>query len=152
MFGLLSLFERHSSLPFPVRIASNPFASSLDRVIEFRHVYSRPIPRIRVAFRAFFVPLCRDEAKVDEGREKFAAINAPSTTLLTTWSRLYLCGLALLECFCTLAYPFTSLADKFPFLPLMAISVYCAGGVCLTWALFYRETFAMYARSDSKTE
>ncbi|KAJ7393086.1 hypothetical protein OS493_008384 [Desmophyllum pertusum] len=50
----------------------------------------------------------------------------------------YLYGLVFLEFYCSVIHPFTVLAVKLPFLPLMLTSVYCAvgwcgHGFCFTW-------------------
>ena len=52
----------------------------------------------------------------------------------------YLYGLVVLELYCSAIHPFTVLAVKLPFLPLMLTSVYCAVGVIWAWILFYVDT------------
>lgn len=52
----------------------------------------------------------------------------------------YLYGLVFLEFYCSVIHPFTALAVKLPFLPLMLTSVYCAVGVVWAWILFYVDT------------
>ena len=52
----------------------------------------------------------------------------------------YLYGLLVLEFYCSALHPFTALAVKLPFLPLMLTSVYCAVGVAWAWILFYMDT------------
>lgn len=54
----------------------------------------------------------------------------------------YLYGLVVLELYCSAIHPFTALAGKLPFLPLMLTSVYCAVGVIWAWILFYADTLA----------
>ena len=52
----------------------------------------------------------------------------------------YLYGLVFLEFYCSVIHPFTVLAAKLPFLPLMLTSVYCAVGVVWAWIVFYLDT------------
>jgi len=52
----------------------------------------------------------------------------------------YLYGLVFLEFYCGVIHPFTVLAVKLPFLPLMLTSVYCAVGMIWAWIVFYVDT------------
>lgn len=52
----------------------------------------------------------------------------------------YLYGLVFLEFYCSAIHPFTVLAVKLPFLPLMLTSVYCAVGVVWAWIVFCVDT------------
>jgi len=61
----------------------------------------------------------------------------------------YLYGLVFLEFYCGVIHPFTVLAVKLPFLPLMLTSVYCAVGVVWAWIVFYVDTLKMSPTVDS---
>lgn len=49
----------------------------------------------------------------------------------------YLLGLGPLEVFCEFLFPFTSWKLKFPFIPLLLTSVYCAVGIIYAWFKLY---------------
>ncbi|XP_043928635.1 probable dolichyl pyrophosphate Glc1Man9GlcNAc2 alpha-1,3-glucosyltransferase isoform X2 [Protopterus annectens] len=57
--------------------------------------------------------------------------------LLSWLEVLYLCGLIPLGIFCELFYPLTPWKERFPFLPLLLTSVYCALGVMQSWLKLY---------------
>ncbi|XP_060627205.2 dolichyl pyrophosphate Glc1Man9GlcNAc2 alpha-1,3-glucosyltransferase isoform X1 [Anolis sagrei] len=61
--------------------------------------------------------------------------------LLNWLETLYLLGLLPLEIFCEIVFPFTAWMSKFPFLPLMLISVYCALGIMYAWLKLYISVF-----------
>lgn len=49
----------------------------------------------------------------------------------------YITGLILLEIYNLFIHTALGLAEKFPFLPLLLTSVYCAVGILWSWLLFY---------------
>ncbi|XP_008116842.1 probable dolichyl pyrophosphate Glc1Man9GlcNAc2 alpha-1,3-glucosyltransferase isoform X3 [Anolis carolinensis] len=61
--------------------------------------------------------------------------------LLNWLETLYLLGLLPLEILCEIVFPFTAWISKFPFLPLMLISVYCALGIMYAWLKLYISVF-----------
>nr|XP_020666608.1 probable dolichyl pyrophosphate Glc1Man9GlcNAc2 alpha-1,3-glucosyltransferase [Pogona vitticeps] len=61
--------------------------------------------------------------------------------LLNWLETIYLTGLIPLEIFCEIVFPFTAWMPKFPFLPLMLTSVYCALGIMYAWLKLYVSVF-----------
>ncbi|XP_078246328.1 dolichyl pyrophosphate Glc1Man9GlcNAc2 alpha-1,3-glucosyltransferase isoform X2 [Pogona vitticeps] len=61
--------------------------------------------------------------------------------LLNWLETIYLTGLIPLEIFCEIIFPFTAWMPKFPFLPLMLTSVYCALGIMYAWLKLYVSVF-----------
>ncbi|XP_066475221.1 dolichyl pyrophosphate Glc1Man9GlcNAc2 alpha-1,3-glucosyltransferase isoform X2 [Tiliqua scincoides] len=61
--------------------------------------------------------------------------------LLNWLETIYLIGLIPLEIFCEVAFPFTTWKLKFPFLPLLLTSVYCAVGILYAWLKLYVSAF-----------
>ncbi|KAJ7320005.1 hypothetical protein JRQ81_019516 [Phrynocephalus forsythii] len=61
--------------------------------------------------------------------------------LLNWLETIYLTGLIPLEIICEIVFPFTSWVQKFPFLPLMFTSVYCALGIMYAWLKLYVSVF-----------
>ena len=70
----------------------------------------------------------------------FYQIHQPNSMFLpclSTLESLYIFGLAAVELFCNVIFPFTNLSRHFAFLPLMLISTYCSFGVIWSWILLY---------------
>uniref|UniRef100_A0A8D2JDM5 Alpha-1,3-glucosyltransferase n=1 Tax=Varanus komodoensis TaxID=61221 RepID=A0A8D2JDM5_VARKO len=61
--------------------------------------------------------------------------------LLTWLETTYLMGLIPLEIFCEIVFPFVAWLQKFPFLPLLLTSVYCALGIMYAWVKLYISAF-----------
>lgn len=57
--------------------------------------------------------------------------------LLNWMETVYLLGLGPLEVCCELVFPLTSWKLKYPFIPLLLTSVYCAVGITYAWARLY---------------
>ena len=58
-------------------------------------------------------------------------------SLTSTPESLYIFGIVILELYNSVFHPMLGHADRFPFLPLMLTSVYCAIGVTYCWLQFY---------------
>ncbi|XP_067889456.1 probable dolichyl pyrophosphate Glc1Man9GlcNAc2 alpha-1,3-glucosyltransferase isoform X2 [Heterodontus francisci] len=57
---------------------------------------------------------------------------------LLNWPEcIYLSGLIPLQVICEIIYPLTSWQQRFPFVPLLLISVYCSLGVTYSWIKLY---------------
>lgn len=57
---------------------------------------------------------------------------------LLNWSEcIYLSGLIPLEVICEIIYPHTRWHERFPFVPLMFLSVYCSLGITYAWIKLY---------------
>lgn len=65
----------------------------------------------------------RDEAKS----------SSESAMFLNIWEVMYLLSIILIEFYASFLH-WKILGDKLPFLPLMLISVYCAGGIVWSWS------------------
>lgn len=50
---------------------------------------------------------------------------------------VYLLGLGPLEVCCEVVFPLTSWERKYPFVPLLLTSVYCAVGITYAWTRLY---------------
>ncbi|ETE58609.1 putative dolichyl pyrophosphate Glc1Man9GlcNAc2 alpha-1,3-glucosyltransferase [Ophiophagus hannah] len=61
--------------------------------------------------------------------------------LLHWLEAVYLIGLIPIEIVCEIVFPFTSWAQKLPFLPLLLTSVYCAFGIIYAWLKLYISAF-----------
>ncbi|XP_078259111.1 dolichyl pyrophosphate Glc1Man9GlcNAc2 alpha-1,3-glucosyltransferase isoform X2 [Rhinoraja longicauda] len=58
-------------------------------------------------------------------------------TLLNWPESIYLSGLIPLQVICEFIYPLTFWQERFPFIPLMSISVYCSLGITYAWIKLY---------------
>ncbi|XP_061181373.1 probable dolichyl pyrophosphate Glc1Man9GlcNAc2 alpha-1,3-glucosyltransferase [Saccostrea echinata] len=63
--------------------------------------------------------------------------NWKSLPLLNSLESLYIIGLIPLELWNSAIFPLCSSSEKYPFLPLMLISVYCSVGIIYSWIKFY---------------
>ncbi|KAK3104024.1 hypothetical protein FSP39_023751, partial [Pinctada imbricata] len=70
-------------------------------------------------------------------------------SFLSTIEALYIWGIVPLELYNSIFHSVLGHGDKFPFLPLMLTSVYCAVGVTYSWLKFYWITFT---QSDTDKE
>ena len=75
-----------------------------------------------------------------ESSEKSVVADLFKLPIVESYEAWYLYGLVFLEFYCSAIHPFTVLAVKLPFLPLMLTSVYCAVGVIWAWIVFYMDT------------
>ncbi|XP_020619018.1 probable dolichyl pyrophosphate Glc1Man9GlcNAc2 alpha-1,3-glucosyltransferase isoform X1 [Orbicella faveolata] len=75
-----------------------------------------------------------------ESSEKSVVGDLFKLPIVEWYEAWYLYGLVFLEFYCGAIHPFTALAVKLPFLPLMLTSVYCTVGVVWAWILFYVDT------------
>lgn len=75
-----------------------------------------------------------------ESSEKSVVADLFKLPIVEWYEAWYLYGLVFLEFYCGAIHPFTALAVKLPFLPLMLTSVYCTIGVVWAWILFYVDT------------
>ena len=75
-----------------------------------------------------------------ESSEKSVVADLFKLPIVECYEAWYLYGLVFLEFYCSAVHPFTVLAVKLPFLPLMLTSVYCAVGVMWAWIVFYVDT------------
>ena len=75
-----------------------------------------------------------------ESSEKSVVADLLDLPIVAWYEAWYLYGLVFLEFYCSAIHPFTVLAVKLPFLPLMLTSVYCAVGVVWAWIVFYMDT------------
>ncbi|XP_055996770.1 probable dolichyl pyrophosphate Glc1Man9GlcNAc2 alpha-1,3-glucosyltransferase isoform X2 [Ostrea edulis] len=66
--------------------------------------------------------------------------NWKSLPLLNSLESVYIIGLIPLELWNSAIFPLFNISKKFPFLPLMLISVYCSVGVIYSWVKFYKIT------------
>ncbi|XP_058041534.1 probable dolichyl pyrophosphate Glc1Man9GlcNAc2 alpha-1,3-glucosyltransferase isoform X1 [Ahaetulla prasina] len=72
--------------------------------------------------------------------------------LLNWLEAVYLIGLIPIEIICEIVFPFTSWAQKLPFLPLLLTSVYCAFGIIYAWLKLYISAFTGRSEGKSKKE
>ncbi|KAG8137063.1 hypothetical protein E2320_005603 [Naja naja] len=72
--------------------------------------------------------------------------------LLHWLEAVYLIGLIPIEIVCEIVFPFTSWAQKLPFLPLLLTSVYCAFGIIYAWLKLYILAFTGPSEGKPKKE
>ncbi|KAM6448724.1 dolichyl pyrophosphate Glc1Man9GlcNAc2 alpha-1,3-glucosyltransferase isoform 1-T1 [Liasis olivaceus] len=72
--------------------------------------------------------------------------------LLNWLEAVYLTGLIPIEIICEIVFPFTSWAQKLPFLPLLLTSVYCALGIIYAWLKLYISAFTEPLEVKQKEE
>lgn len=84
-----------------------------------------------------------------ESSEKSVVADLFNLPIVEWYEAWYLFGLMFLEFYCSAIHPFTVLAVKLPFLPLMLTSVYCAVGVVWAWIVFYVDTLKTSPIVDS---
>uniref|UniRef100_A0A2D4M3W3 Alpha-1,3-glucosyltransferase n=1 Tax=Micrurus spixii TaxID=129469 RepID=A0A2D4M3W3_9SAUR len=72
--------------------------------------------------------------------------------LLHWLEAVYLIGLIPIEIVCEIVFPFTSWAQKLPFLPLLLTSVYCAFGIIYAWLKLYISAFTGPSEGKPKKE
>lgn len=72
--------------------------------------------------------------------------------LLHWLEAVYLIGLIPIGIACEIVFPFTSWAQKLPFLPLLLTSVYCASGVIYAWLKLYISAFTGPSEGKQKKE
>ncbi|XP_075808764.1 dolichyl pyrophosphate Glc1Man9GlcNAc2 alpha-1,3-glucosyltransferase isoform X5 [Microtus pennsylvanicus] len=72
--------------------------------------------------------------------------------LLNWMETVYLLGLGPLEVCCELVFPLTSWKLKYPFIPLLLTSVYCAVGITYAWARLYVSVLTSCLVSKTKKQ
>ena len=78
--------------------------------------------------------------------------NKENQPLLRWYENVYLCGLILLEIYKLFIHNALGFAVKFPFLPLLLTSVYCAFGIMWSWLLFYHSVLTESGYSKVATD
>jgi alpha-1,3-glucosyltransferase len=78
--------------------------------------------------------------------------NKENQPLLRWYENIYLFGLILLEIYNLFIHTAFGLAVKFPFLPLLLTSVYCAVGILWSWLLFYHSVLTEDGYSKVATD
>ncbi len=78
--------------------------------------------------------------------------NKENQPILRWYENIYLFGLIVLEIYNLFIHTALGLAVKFPFLPLLLTSVYCAVGILWSWLLFYHSVLTEDGYSKVATD
>ncbi|EDO47114.1 predicted protein [Nematostella vectensis] len=84
-----------------------------------------------------FYSLCLIHCGKSSSNQSSARSEIFTLPIVSWYEAAYICGLAVLEFYCSLIHPLTSLSKTLPFLPLLLTSTYCALGVGWSWMLCY---------------